>query len=125
MGSLAIATDDVDAMDHSGTDLEVVDPIPDARIEVTEVVADAKIAGGYGVFGRLLAEAPAFRFVFSRPFRRSERDLRHALPAVVFGVKPREVLTEDFVCAITLDPLRPQVPGRHVPVGVEPSPSRL
>jgi hypothetical protein len=48
-----------------------------------------------------------------------QRPLRHPVPAIFLSVEAREVLTQDFVGRVSLDPLRPSIPTRHVAVRVE------
>src|SRR5581483_8028290 len=66
-------------------------------------------------FRAVLADAPTFPFIAALPGRDLDRPLRHAGLAVLFGVKTREVLADDLLRRISLDPLRARVPARDQP----------
>src|SRR6185312_10874758 len=61
----------------------------------------------------VLAHAPAFAFEAAFFGRRRERALRPAGQAILFGVKTREILTDDFRRLVALDPLRAGIPARY------------
>src|SRR6185437_17168551 len=62
----------------------------------------------------VLADAPPLRLVPPIPPRRRERALGEAGPPVLVGVEAREVLAEDLLCRVALDPLGAGVPARDV-----------
>src|SRR5207302_136008 len=69
--------------------------------------------------GAVLAQPPAFFLVFPR----GRRDYQHARRLAGFHflrrVEAREVLTNDLLRRVALDPLGPGVPGEDVALGIE------
>ena len=62
--------------------------------------------------GAVLADAPAFLFIAALFPGNSQGAQRLAVGAVDFGIEAGEVLPDDFVGRITLDPLAADVPAR-------------
>src|ERR1019366_8866230 len=67
----------------------------------------------------VLAYAPAFIFESPDPSRNLQLAFAHARAHVLVAVEPREVLADDFVGLVSLDPLGAEVPGRDDPFRVE------
>src|SRR5690606_13481659 len=67
----------------------------------------------------VLAHAPSL--VLELAFARGgfERAVREALGLVLLGVEFREMLADDLIGRVILDPLCPEIPVGHAPVRVE------
>src|SRR5579883_3100089 len=65
------------------------------------------------------ANAPALHLVLPCSLRRVQRKFRDTVESVFLGVEYREVLADDFLLGITLDPFCPGVPTDNVAMRVE------
>src|SRR6185437_5605772 len=69
--------------------------------------------------GAVFADAPSFHFMFPGTSRRFERPLRNTIRLVLFCIEAREVLSNDLLSLVPLDPFGSRIPVDDHPVGVE------
>ena len=69
--------------------------------------------------GPVLADAPAFLLVAALFSGNEQGAERLAVRAVDFGIEAGEVLPDDFVGRIALDPLAADIPARHYAAGIQ------
>ena len=69
--------------------------------------------------GAILADAPSFAFGRSVLPRQLESLLRFSGGDILLRIENREMLPDDLLVFVPLDPARPEIPGRDLPVGIE------
>ena len=67
----------------------------------------------------ILPDAPAFRFETAFLRGRPQGVAGQVRGAILVGIEPREMLADDLVVRIALEPLRATVPARHLSLRIE------
>ena len=83
------------------------------------VVIDRIDDDGGPELGAVFAHPQSFGFETTDGCGLVQRLLRNAGPAILLGVEAAEMLPNDLIAAIALDPFGAGIPGRYVSAGVE------